>query len=157
MTTKLKVVDTSAWIEWLGKSDTGRKMQPDFPDPTDCILPSIVLFELAMWSLRTNTSKEHADIMSLLDLCHFKELDRETIFAAIDLQVDRLLPMADRLIYATAHRHGVKVLTCDAHFEGLPNVLFHRNVKTPLTAAEPVASYLRRHPPMASSAAHQLM
>jgi predicted nucleic acid-binding protein len=154
MKAKLKVVDTSAWIEWLADTDIGRKLQPDFPNLTHCILPSIVLYEIAMWSLRKRTPKEHEDIMSLLDLCQFKALDRDTVDTAIALELDRRLPMADRLIYATAHAQGVDVLTCDAHFEGLPHVIFHRNVKAPPSVSEVGAVYARSHVPMARGMAH---
>lgn len=34
--------------------------------------------------------------------------------------------MADSLVYATARRHGAKVITGDADFEGLPDTLVIR-------------------------------
>jgi len=34
------------------------------------------------------------------------------------------LPMADGVIYATAHRFGATLWTQDQHFEGMPNVRY---------------------------------
>ncbi len=33
---------------------------------------------------------------------------------------------ADAIVYATALAHGAELLTCDAHFEGLANVIYIR-------------------------------
>lgn len=32
----------------------------------------------------------------------------------------------DAIVYATALAYGADLLTCDAHFEGLPDVVFFR-------------------------------
>jgi predicted nucleic acid-binding protein len=31
---------------------------------------------------------------------------------------------ADSIVYATAIERGADVLTCDAHFQGLPNIVY---------------------------------
>jgi predicted nucleic acid-binding protein len=36
------------------------------------------------------------------------------------------LASADAIMLATARRHEADVLTCDAHFEGLPGVRYYR-------------------------------
>ena len=46
------VVDTSAWIEWLVDSPTGRLLKPVFPGKADCIVPTIVQLELSKWLYR---------------------------------------------------------------------------------------------------------
>jgi len=38
------------------------------------------------------------------------------------------LATADAIIYASALEHGAKLLTCDAHFEGLPHVHYIKKV-----------------------------
>ena len=51
-------------------------------------------------------------------------LDEALAIGAAKLSLERKLPMADALIYATGLRHGATVYTQDAHFEGLPQVRF---------------------------------
>ncbi|MDP3031535.1 MAG: PIN domain-containing protein, partial [Rhodocyclaceae bacterium] len=40
------------------------------------------------------------------------------------ISIEKQLPMADALIYATAILHNATILTQDAHFEGLPQVKY---------------------------------
>lgn len=47
MAVSLRVVDTSAWIEWLAGSALGRKLGKQFPDKLQCIVPTIVQLELS--------------------------------------------------------------------------------------------------------------
>ena len=44
--------------------------------------------------------------------------------AAAELCARYKLSTADAIVYATALGHGADLLTCDRHFEGLPNVVF---------------------------------
>jgi predicted nucleic acid-binding protein len=51
-------------------------------------------------------------------------LDTRTAIAAAQICRERRLATADAIVYATAQEHGGEILTCDAHFEGLPGVVF---------------------------------
>ena len=50
-------------------------------------------------------------------------LDTTIALLAADLHREHKLATADAIVYATARRMGAGLLTCDAHFEGLPNVV----------------------------------
>ncbi len=41
---------------------------------------------------------------------------------AADMQREYGLATADAVVYVTARRQGAELLTCDAHFKGLPGV-----------------------------------
>ena len=45
---------------------------------------------------------------------------------AADLHRQYKLATADAIVYATTLAYGADLLTCDAHFEGLPDVVFFR-------------------------------
>jgi hypothetical protein len=47
-----RVVDTSAWIEWLTGSALGKKLGRHFPHKPRCIVPTIVQLELSKWLVR---------------------------------------------------------------------------------------------------------
>ena len=51
-----RVVDTSAWIEWLTGSPLGKKL----PDKPHCIVPTIVQLEVSTWLVR-ELGEEQAD------------------------------------------------------------------------------------------------
>ena len=49
-------------------------------------------------------------------------LDADLAVQAARLSSDTGLPMADAIIYATAHALRAELVTSDAHFSGLPGV-----------------------------------
>jgi predicted nucleic acid-binding protein len=79
----MRVVDTSAWIEWLLGTALGKRLE--LP-PND---------------------------------------------EAVDYPERHSLAMADAIIYATAMKHGADLLTCDAHFASLPDVVYFARSPSP--------------------------
>ena len=53
-------------------------------------------------------------------------MDDGLALEAADVSLAFGLAMADSFVYATARRHGAKVVTGDADFEGLPDALVIR-------------------------------
>jgi predicted nucleic acid-binding protein len=49
-------------------------------------------------------------------------LDLELSLLAARTSLEAHLPMADAIIYATAHHHKANLVTSDVHFENLPGV-----------------------------------
>ncbi len=45
----MRLVDTSAWIEWLTGSPLGTALAAEFPDRTQWLVPTLVQLELAKW------------------------------------------------------------------------------------------------------------
>jgi predicted nucleic acid-binding protein len=118
-----RVVDTSAWIEWLVGSAVGKKLAPEFPDKTLCIVPTIVQLELAKWLWRELGEAQADQVMAYTLKCRVEPLDTATALLAADLHRQHKLATADAIVYATAVQHGAELLTCDAHFKGLPGVV----------------------------------
>ena len=48
----MRLVDTSAWIEWLAGSPTGQLVAPEIPARDQWLVPTIVQLELAKWLTR---------------------------------------------------------------------------------------------------------
>jgi predicted nucleic acid-binding protein len=116
------VVDTSAWIEWLIGSALVAQLTPLFPAQDDCIVPTIVQLELSKWLMR-ELGEEQADrVIAYTQTCRVVVLDTETALLAADLHRTHKLATADAIVYASALRAGARLLTCDAHFKGLPGV-----------------------------------
>ncbi|WP_343629908.1 type II toxin-antitoxin system VapC family toxin [Roseateles sp.] len=125
------VVDTSAWIEWIADSDLGRLFSPRLARPEQCIVPKIVQLELSKWARRELSEEQHDRILQLMQRCQIELLDSETALLAASANAAYKLATADAVIYATALRLGVQVLTCDAHFKELPAVVFHPKCPAP--------------------------
>jgi predicted nucleic acid-binding protein len=122
----MRVIDTSAWIEWLIDSPLHKKLAKEIPDKAECIVPTIVQLELAKWLTR-EVGEDRADQMiAYTQKCVVAPLDTRTALRAANMYRQHKLATADAVVYATAAEHGAELLTCDAHFEGLPNVIYVR-------------------------------
>jgi len=119
----LRVVDTSAWIEWLTASALGQKLGKQFPDKAQCIVPTIVQLELSKWLVREAGEEEADQVIAFTQKCVVVPLDTPIALLAADLHRQHKLATADAIVYATAKHMGADLLTCDAHFEGLPDVM----------------------------------
>ncbi len=120
----MRLVDTSAWIEWLIVSPTGRAVRSALPAREDWLVPTIVQLELAKWAAREVGEDKADQVVAFTQMCVVVPLDTKIALAAAEICGKHKLATADAVIYATALEHGADLLTCDAHFEGLPGVMF---------------------------------
>jgi predicted nucleic acid-binding protein len=118
------VVDTSAWIEWLILSPTGTAVGRLIPPSGDWLVPTIVQLELAKWLAREVESDKSDQVIAFTQTCVVAPLETSIALLAAEICVKHKLATADAIVYATALEYRAKLLTCDAHFEGLPDVNF---------------------------------
>jgi predicted nucleic acid-binding protein len=118
------VVDTSAWIEFLMASPLGQQIALQFPEKQRCIVPTLVQLELSKWMLREVGDDEADQVIAYTQECVVVPLDTSIALLAAQLHQDHKLATADAIVYATALNKGAKLLTCDAHFEHLPHVVY---------------------------------
>ena len=118
------LVDTSAWIEWLIGSATGEALSERLPEQSDWLVPTMVQLELAKWLTREVGEDKADQVIAFTQVCQLVPLDTEIALAAADACRTHKLATADAIIFATAQARGATLLTCDAHFEGLPGVDF---------------------------------
>ena len=118
----MRLVDTSAWIEWLIGSPVGARVAREFPERGQWLVPTIVQLELARW-LRRELGDDAADpVIAFTETCVVADLDTPTALSAVELGMAHKLATADAIVYATALAHAADLLTCDRHFEGLHGV-----------------------------------
>ncbi len=122
MVAPLRVVDTSAWIEWLVGSAVGRRLAKEIPEKSLCIVPTIVQLELSKWLWRELGEAQADQVIAYTLKCRVEPLDTATSLLAADMHRQHKLATADAIVYATAVKHGAELLTCDAHFKDLPGV-----------------------------------
>lgn len=125
MAAATRVVDTSAWIEWLIGGPVGQKLAREFPDKPNCIVPTIVQLELSKWLVRELGEEQADQVIAFTQKCVVVPLDTAIALLAADLHRQYKLATADAIVYATAQRHGAELLTCDEHFRGLPGAVLH--------------------------------
>jgi predicted nucleic acid-binding protein len=120
----MRLVDTSAWIEWLIASPTGKAMKSAIPVREEWLVPTIVQLELTKWLAREVGEDKADQAIAFTQMCVVAPLDTKIALAAAELCRKHKLATADAVVYATALEYGADLLTCDAHFDGLPGVTF---------------------------------
>lgn len=120
----MRLVDTSAWIEWLMASPTGKALASAFPLNDEWLVPTIVQLELSKWLTREVGDEKADQVIAFTDLCRVAPLDRRIALMAADLCAKHKLATADAIVYATALEYDADLLTCDAHFNGLRRVTY---------------------------------
>jgi predicted nucleic acid-binding protein len=125
----MRLVDTSAWIEWLLDSPTGQVVNPEIPTRDDWIVPTIVQLELAKWLGRQLDDDRADQVLAFTRLCRVIPLDTDIALRAAGFCASHKLATADAIVYATALHAEADLVTCDAHFAGLPGVTFIEKVQ----------------------------
>jgi predicted nucleic acid-binding protein len=120
----MRLVDTSAWIEYLIGSAAGVTLAPELPDRSEWLVPTMVQLELMKWLTREASEDKADQVIAFTETCVIADLDTETALSAADLCAKHKLATADAIVYATALAYGADLLTCDRHFENLPHVRF---------------------------------
>lgn len=116
------LIDTSAWIEWLVGSPTGDVVATHLPDQTQWLVPTMVQLELSKWTTREVGEDKADQVIAFTQLCRIVALDTETALLAAESCRRHKLATADAIIFASAQINGASLITCDAHFDGLPGV-----------------------------------
>jgi predicted nucleic acid-binding protein len=120
----VNIVDTSGWLEYFADSPQAKHFAAVIEDIEQLMVPSIVLYEVfKKISLAFDENKAFQAV------AHLKQgkvmvVDEAVALYAGKVGIEKKLPMADALIYATAILHHATVYTQDAHFEGLPQVKY---------------------------------
>jgi len=113
------IVDTYAWIEYLGKNE---KYAPYFSG-TNLKTPSIVLAELARILYRRGIGEKMIELIlnGIIDRSEILDLDAAHAAKGGKIADLERIPLADAIIYSYADAENV-VLTGDGHFSGKVHV-----------------------------------
>jgi predicted nucleic acid-binding protein len=119
-----RTIDSSAWIEWLSKTATGKQVNAQIPEIFECVIPTIVQLEVFKWLERELSSSEAQGFLAYTTFGQVVVLDTNIAKEAARISAEFKLSTADAIIYATARLSDSDLLTCDRHFEHLPHVTY---------------------------------
>jgi predicted nucleic acid-binding protein len=120
----MRVVDTSAWIEWTSETPLGQRLAVEIPKKDGWLVPTVVQYELIRWARRYFDEAAADKLLAHSMGCVVTPLDTRLAMRAVECSRAHALAMADAIIYATALDAGADLLTCDAHFADLPGVVY---------------------------------
>lgn len=118
----MKLLDTCVWIEVIAGTALGMRFKELAADKKNILMCSLVQFEMRRWALRELTENRADDVATGLREAGFVPTTESIALHAADLAKQYKLHAMDALIYATALEHDAQLVTCDAHFKGLPQV-----------------------------------
>jgi predicted nucleic acid-binding protein len=118
----MRLVDTSAWIEWLTASSAGKRVEAALPARENWLVPTIVQLELAKWLVREVGEDKAEQVVAFTQVCLVVPMDTKIAPAAAEICTRHKLATAHAIVYATALEYDADLLTCEAHFGQLPGV-----------------------------------
>lgn len=114
------VIDACVWIEALQKTPTGVRYKTLWNWPEEIVVPTTVQFEIYRWCLKHMGEDFAANAISGTRRCMVQPANEKIALVAATIAGLHKLAALDAFIYATAVDINARVVTCDAHFEGLP-------------------------------------
>lgn len=120
----MNLVDSSGWIEYFLGTPLGSRYSRYVEKKDRLLVPTLVLHEVYRWIRLHRDEDEALKFVSAMNEGRMIALDDTLALFAADLRVEHKLAMADSIVYATALQHDAKVITSDADFERLPQVIY---------------------------------
>ncbi len=118
------LVDTCGWIEWLTEGALADSFASYMQDPAELLVPTTVQYELYKWVKRESDENTALNTIALADDSVVIPLSTDIALMAADLSLSHKLAFADAVIYASARKYNVELVTSDDHFEGLPDTTY---------------------------------
>lgn len=122
----MHIVDTSGWLAYFADSPQALHFAAAIEDTEHLLVPAVIVYEV--FKKITLAFDENRALQAIAQLKHGRVVNVDDAIAiyAGKLSLEKRLPMADALVYATAVLHGATVFTQDAHFDGLAHVRYFR-------------------------------
>lgn len=124
------IIDSYAWIEYFMGTKAGEKVKPIIEGLEEKITPTICLAEIYAKTLKVeNQNLAEKQRTFIKERSALAPLD-ETIAvesARIDVNMKKEIKgwgLADSIVYATGLTKKAEIVTGDAHFKNLKNVIF---------------------------------
>ena len=122
----MHIVDTSGWLEYFADSPQARHFAAAVEDTEHLLVPAVIVYEVFRKVALAFDENRALQAIGQLKQGRVVNVDEAIAIYAGKLSLEKKLPMADALIYATAVLHDATVYTQDAHFEGLAQVRYFR-------------------------------
>lgn len=119
------LLDTHAWIDYFS-SETRKEQIKEIISEKALFTSMLSLAEVKLWLLKKGLNEEKY-LMFIEENSRLISPDKEISLLAGRIKFDAVkkdFGMIDCLIYATALKFDLKVVTGDPHFEGLENAIY---------------------------------
>ncbi len=115
------LVDSSGWIEYLADRPLADAFARYLEGDEPLLVSSIEIYEIYKVIRRDLNEERAIEAVAALREATVEPVDETLALEAADLSLRHGLAMAGSIIYATAQRHGARLVTADSDFDGLPD------------------------------------
>src|ERR1051325_3937150 len=115
----MNVIDSSGWLEYFTNGKNASFFAPAIHDVANIVVPTISIFEVFKRILIEKGRTDALEAVAIMYDGEIVDLDREIALIAADLSFELKLPMADRIILATARSRHATLWTEDEHFKDI--------------------------------------
>ena len=125
----MNVVDSSAWLAYFADEPGAQAFADAIEDTGSLVVPTVCLSEVFKVVARQRGEGDALQAMAVMQQGRVVDLDAELAVTAALAGIEHKLPLADSIVYATAHLLDAIVWTQDDDFEGLPGAKYFRKRK----------------------------
>jgi toxin FitB len=136
----VNVIDSSAWLEYLGDGPCAPEFAGVIENPTDLIVPSLTVYEVFRRTFQLAGEATALEAVAMMLQGRVVDLSAATALDAARISLSEGLPMADSVILASARAEDAILWTQDAHFAGFPDVQYREKPPASGTAEQASAS-----------------
>jgi len=122
----MAVVDSSVWIELLGKGALAKKCAAALQRHIIVGVPALIVYEVCRKVQKKISAEQALSVAAMLRQHGILNMTDQIALLAVDLSIEHSLPMADSIVLAHAREMDAILITMDNDFAKLDGVLVVR-------------------------------
>ena len=120
----MNVVDSCGWLEYFAAGPNADFFAPALEAPAELIVPTISVYEVFKRVLQQRGESDALQAVALMQQGAVVDLTLPVALEAARTSVALGLPMADRVMLATARSFSAALWTQDSDFEGIDDIRY---------------------------------
>lgn len=121
----MNVVDSSGWLSYFSDDKNAGTFAKPIEALEELLIPSITITEVFKSILRQRDDESAIEAIAHMEQGRVVVMDSRLAVDAACFGIEYKLPLADSIIYATAHKYDAVLWTQDADFKGLEGVKYY--------------------------------
>jgi len=121
----MKLVDSCGWLQFFTDGPLGSSYGKELSSkPEEILVPSIVLYEVFKFLLRTSGEETAIRCTAHMTQCQVVDLDATLALESAETSTQSNLAMADAIVYTISRKFDAPLITSDSDLKGLEGVKF---------------------------------
>jgi len=118
----MNLVDSCGWLEYFADSSCADFYAAAIEDTDNLLVPTICILEVFKRVLQQRGENDALQTIAVMHQGKVVNLDSNIALRAAKIGHELKLPLADRVVMATAQTYGATIWTQDSDFKGIDGV-----------------------------------